>query len=82
MKYTTVGMRAVTAESMGEAAEIFALRIGRRKYGRRARVGARTSTAYSLDGSVGEYSVFVGRPVKLGGTEGNNINLTVRATQE
>jgi hypothetical protein len=81
MKYTTAGMRAVTAESMSEAAEIFALRIGRRKYGRRARVAARNQTAHSQDGRVAEFSVFVGRPV-AGGTDGHNINLTVRSIGE
>jgi len=81
MKYKTAGMRAVNAESMREAAEIFALRIGRRKYGRRAQIGATCPGSRSQDGTLGEFSVFVGRPVQ-GGTDGHNINLTVGSIGE
>lgn len=79
-KYTTNGMRSVTAESMTDAAELFANRIARKTYGRRAYARTCACGSQSRDGSIGEYNAFVGvSGPERGMTTGKNVFFTVYA---
>ena len=76
--YTTNGCKSVTAESMKEAAQIFAQRMARKEFGKRG--GCRTCTieAYAQDGRLAEFSAFIG--ITRGHeTTGHNVNFTVYA---
>ena len=78
--YNTNGCRDVTAESMRDAAAIFANRLARKRYGRWAYARTCVQQAHSQDGTLGEYSAFVGTAGRERGTTvGSNINFTVRA---
>ena len=70
-KFTCNGFRAVHAIGMGEAADIFAARMARRAYGRGGYARTCNQTAYSEDGSLAEFSAFVGY------STGRNVNFTV-----
>jgi len=79
-KYTTTGCRAVSAESMSEAAEIFAARIARKKYGKSGYCRICNLESWSQDRSLGEYNAFIGyTPAhNQGQTVGNNTRFSVR----
>lgn len=76
-KYTCNGFKSVKAETMKEAAEIFANRAAKRKYGRSAYCRTCTQGAYAQDGRLAEYSAFIGYTTGQNETSGNNINFTV-----
>lgn len=78
-KYTTSGCKAVKAESMNEAAEIFAGRMARKAYGRGGYCRTCTKTSWAQDGSLGEFSAFIGYNTSIRETTGHNINFTVYA---
>lgn len=78
MKYTSNGFKSVQAESMREAAEIFATRAARRKYGRLAYCRTCTQQAHAQDGSLAEYSAFIGYKTGQSETTGSDIKFTVR----
>lgn len=77
MKYTSSGFKNVTAETMTEAAVVFANRAAKRKYGGTAYCRTCTMGAYSENGSLAEFSAFVGYTTGRNETTGHNINFTV-----
>jgi len=81
-KYITTGCQAVRAESMSEAAEIFAARIARKEFGKSGYFLICNLESWSLDHSLGEYNAFIGyTPAgkhNQGQTVGNNIRFSVR----
>lgn len=77
--YTSNGFKSVKSESIKEAAGIFANRAARRKYGKRGYARTCTMGSYSQDGSLAEFSAFIGYTSGQNETTGNNINFTVRA---
>jgi hypothetical protein len=76
-KYTTSGRRAVKAESMKAAAEVFANRAARDKFGRSGYCRTCTLGSWSQDNTLGEFSAFIGRSTGRNETTGHNINFTV-----
>lgn len=79
--YTTNGHKAVKeTESIGigEAAEIFAMRKARAQYGTRGTVRTCNLGSYAEDGSLAEFSAFIGTN-KGNETTGHNVNFTVYA---
>lgn len=75
-KFYCNGFRPLEAESMSDAARVFALRHARRCYGSRADVRTCTMGSYAQNGSCAEFSAFVG--ITRGNeTTGHNINFTV-----
>ncbi len=78
MKYTCNGFQSVTAATMNEAAEIFANRAARRKYGRGAYARTCHPQSHSQDMSLAEFSAFIGYTTGHNETTGNNINFTVQ----
>ena len=79
-KYSCNGFQSVQAETMNAAAEIFANRAARRKYGKSAYCRTCTQTAHASDMSMAEYSAFIGYTTGRNETSGNNINFTVFAS--
>jgi len=81
MKYTSPGFRAVTAESISEAAGIFADRQARRDYGKSGYARTCNQQAYARDGSFAEYEAFIGyTPAgnhNRGSTTGKNFRFTI-----
>lgn len=59
-------------------AEAFALRMARRTYGRKGRVGALACTGYNPEGNLTEWSGFIGRPTGLHETTGHNVQFSIR----
>jgi len=74
-KYTCNGFQSVTAETMSEAANIFANRAARRKYGKSGY--ARTCNLGSYAQDLAEFSAFIGYKTGRNETTGHNINFTV-----
>jgi hypothetical protein len=75
--YISAGMRAVTAESMRDAAEIFATRLARKSYGRSAYARTLNLNSWSQDNTVGEWESFVGYRTGMHETTGHNVRFTV-----
>jgi hypothetical protein len=80
-KYICHGFRSVNADSMSEAAQIFAGRSARQNYGRNGCCRTCTMGAYSQDGRLAEYSAFIGRKTGPNETTGHNIHFTVYQLQ-
>jgi len=80
--YTTDGCKTVQADSMQEAAEIFANRKARRKYGRGGYSRTCTRESSTMDGEMAEYNAFLGyTPAEkhnAGTTTGTNERFAVR----
>ena len=76
-KFTSVGFRAIHAESISYAAKTFARRLARRKYGKRGTVKTLNCTAWSRDYSSLEYSAFVGYRSGPNTTSGHTVHFTV-----
>lgn len=76
-KYTCNGFNSVKAETINEAAEVFANRAARRKYGRSGYSRTCTQQSHNHDLSVAEYSAFIGYTTGQNETTGNNISFTV-----
>ena len=77
--YSCAGFRSIRSDSIGFAAEVFALRSARRSFGRSARVGPVNAEFWTRDGRVVEFSAFIGyrvpgRPNEL---SGRNVWFTV-----
>jgi hypothetical protein len=77
-KYISNGFRAVDAENITAAAEIFATRAARREFGKRGHARTCTMGSHSADGRLAEFSAFIGRTAGRNETTGHNIHLTVR----
>lgn len=75
VRYSSRGFRSVLAESMKEAAFIFARRLARKEFGKRGDV--RTCELGSWAHCLGEFSAFIGI-TKGAETTGHNVNFTVR----
>jgi hypothetical protein len=75
-KFTTNGCRPIAADSMTEAAHVFARRMARRQFGSRGDVRTCTQGSYAQDGSLAEFSAFIGA-TKGHETTGHNVNFTV-----
>ena len=76
-KYLSNGHQAVLAESMKEAANIFANRKARAIFGRWAYARTCELESYSQDNSLGEFNAFIGYRTGLGETTGKNVRFTV-----
>lgn len=81
-KYTCNGFRPALADSMREAAEIFANRAARKSYGGTGYCRTCNQYAYAQDGSLAEFSAFIGYTTGRNETTGKNINFTVSAVEE
>jgi hypothetical protein len=76
-RYASTGFKPVDADSMRDAAEIFALRAARRWYGKRACVGALNDGVRYVDGRAGEFDAFIGRPCGHNQMTGHDIHFIV-----
>jgi hypothetical protein len=80
--YTTHGCKSTLAESMQEAAEIFASRKARRKYGRNGYARTCQRESSTMDGEMAEYNAFLGYTLagkhNTGTTVGGNERFSVR----
>lgn len=76
-RYSCSGHKGINAETMIEAAEAFALRKARKTFGRSARVAALCSNAWSADGSMGEWSAFIGYRTGQRETTGHSVMFSV-----
>lgn len=77
-RYVTSGMRGVSAESMADAAKVFAQRLARKSYGSRGYALRPVGGSYTEDGRLVEYSAFVGYSTGRNETTGKNVHFTVR----
>lgn len=75
--YSCNGCRNVKAESMGQAADIFAGRLARREYGRRAYAAICNLDSQTMCGTMGNYNAFIGTAGGQGTTVGKNIMFSV-----
>lgn len=81
--YRSIGFRAVKAQSMGEAAHVFAQRLARREYGRRGVVRTLNLNSWARDGSCGDYQAFLGLPgPEPGQTTGGDVWIHVYTETE
>ena len=77
--YTCSGFRAVKAESMRDAAEIFATRQARRDYAKKGYTRTLNLEAHSQDNTLAEWSAFIGYSTGRNETTGHNFRFTVYA---
>lgn len=63
---------------MKEAAEVFANRMARKKYGRSGYCRTCKMDSYSQDGTLAQFSAFIGYTTGQNETTGNNVNFTVQ----
>ena len=80
MKYTCNGFRPVEAESIREAASIFANRAARRAFGRSGYARTCQIQAHARDMSFAEFSAFIGYTTGRNETTGHNVQFTVSAS--
>jgi hypothetical protein len=78
--YKSGGHLDVVAESMKEAAQIFADRKARKAYGKGGYARTCNLGSWSPDNSFGEFSAFIGRSTGRSETMGGNVNFTVYAS--
>lgn len=76
-KYTCENHIPVTAETMKDAAETIANRKARAAYGRRGYARTCNLESWSEDGSIGEFSAFIGYSSGQGETTGHNVRFTL-----
>lgn len=79
MKYQSRGFRSISAESIKDAARVFANRAARKHYGRKGYARTCNQNACSQNGKTVEYSAFIGYTTGMHETTGHNINFTVYA---
>ena len=70
--YYCDGFRPVRAESMDDAAKIFATRLAIRLYGKSGQVRTLRFDARNGAGTKGTFESYIGRPVQGGATSGHN----------
>ena len=75
--YRSTGMQAVTENSFRDAAEVFANRIARKLYGRKAYARTCRIEGWARDGSRVEVDAFVGVSDGHGGTLGRNVRFGI-----
>ena len=76
--YYCNGFRSVRAQGIGAAAEVFAARAARKRYGRSGYCRVLRMGSYSQDRTLVEYEAFIGYTTGLNETTGHNIHLTVQ----
>jgi hypothetical protein len=76
-KYKSAGFNSVRAETINEAAMIFADRAARRKYGRAGYCRTCNQQCHAQDMSFAEYSAFIGSSTGRNETTGTNLQFTV-----
>jgi hypothetical protein len=79
-RYTCKTFNSVIADSMTAAAELFAGRAARREFGKSGYARTCNMGAYSQDGTLAEFSAFIGYTPKgePHTTQGHNYNFTVQ----
>lgn len=77
-RYISNGHKNVLAESMKEAANIFANRKAKAIFGRWAYARTCELEGWSQDNSLGEFNAFVGYRTGVGETTGKNVRFTVQ----
>lgn len=75
--YRSHGHRDVSAADMNEAAQIFANRKARAKYGSGGYARTCNIECWSQDNTLGEYNAFIGYSTGKNETTGNNVRFTV-----
>jgi len=75
--YRCNGFRSVRADSIRDAAEIFAKRAARRAFGRRGYVRTMVEDSYVPNRSIVEFAAFIGYSTGRNETTGHNIRFTV-----
>ena len=75
--YRCNGFRSVRADSIRDAADIFAKRAARRAFGRRGIVRTMVEDSYTRNLSIVEFAAFIGYPTGRNETTGHNIRFTV-----
>ena len=75
--YRCNGFRSVRADSIRDAAEVFARRAARRAFGRRGIVRTMVEDSYVPNLSIVEFAAFIGYPTGPNETTGHNIRFTV-----
>lgn len=76
-RFICSGFRSVLAESIHDAAEIFASRAAKRAYGRKGYVRTCEEGAHAADYRLAEYSAFIGYSTGQNETTGHNVHFTV-----
>jgi len=71
------GVRSVRADSIRDAAGVFAKRAARRAFGRRGIVRTMVEDSYTRNLSIVEFAAFIGYSTGLNETTGHNIRFTV-----
>jgi hypothetical protein len=75
--YACSGFKSVRADSIRDAAEIFARRAARRAFGRRGIVRTMVEVSYTRNLSFVEFAAFFGYSTGRNETTGHNIRFTV-----
>ena len=75
--YRCNGFRSVRADSIRDAAGVFAKRAARRAFGRRGIVRTMVEDSYTRNLSIVEFAAFIGYPTGRNETTGHNIRFTV-----
>jgi len=75
--YRCNGFRSVRADSIRDAAEVFARRAARRAFGRRGIVRTMVEDSYTRNLSIVEFAAFIGYSTGPNETTGHNIRFTV-----
>jgi hypothetical protein len=75
--YRSPDHRNVSADSMKEAAEIFANRKARSAFGRRGYARTCNLESWSQDNTIGEFEAFIGYRTARNETTGRNARFTV-----
>ena len=75
--YRCNGFRSVRADSIRDAAEVFARRAARRAFGKRGLVRTMVEDSYVPNLSIVEFAAFIGYPTGPNETTGHNIRFTV-----
>jgi len=75
--FTCSGFQSVKADTITAAAEIFAKRAARKKYGRSGYCRTIREDAYAQDGRLSEFSAFIGYKTGPCETSGSSISFTV-----
>lgn len=76
-RYKSDGFRPVRAESMHQAAEVFAARQARKIYGRRGQCAALRVDGHARNYVWADYEAFIGYPSDRNQTTGHNFRFTV-----
>jgi hypothetical protein len=75
--YACSGFRSVRADSIRDAAEVFAKRHARRAFGRRGIVANLVEDSYVPNLSIVEFAAFIGYASGRNETTGHNVRFTV-----